>query len=115
MIYPTRRTIWLLLAGAPAALLLGLMRPELWIAAPAWIAFLLACLAIDAAVGANPRKLALDARFPGQVGVGDPFDLQLTATSPAPVPARAEIALALDERLATGGRLAASMRAVDDG
>jgi uncharacterized protein (DUF58 family) len=115
VIYPTRRTIWLLLAGAPAALLLGLMRPELWIAAPAWIAFLLACLAIDAAVGANPRKLALDARFPGQVGVGDPFDLQLTATSPAPVPARAEIALALDERLATGGRLAASMRAVDDG
>ncbi|UNU44595.1 DUF58 domain-containing protein [Sphingopyxis sp. YF1] len=115
MIYPTRRTIWLLLAGAPAALLLGLMRPELWIAAPAWIAFLLACLAIDAAVGANPRKLALDARFPGQVGVGDAFDLQLTATSPTPVPARAEIALALDERLATGGRLAASMRAVDDG
>lgn len=115
MIYPTRRTIWLLLAGAPAALLLGLMRPELWIAAPAWIAFLLACLAIDTAAGANPRKLALDARFPGQVGVGDAFDLQLTATSPTPVPARAEIALALDERLATGGRLAASMRAVDDG
>lgn len=115
MIYPTRRTILLLLAGAPAALLLGLMRPELWIAAPAWIAFLLACLAIDAAAGANPRKLTLDARFPNQVGVGDPFELRLTATSPTPAPKRAEIALALDERLVAGGRLADTMRAVDAG
>lgn len=110
MIYPTRRAIYLLLAGAPMALALGLIRPELWIVAPGWIAVILACLILDCIAGANPRHLALDARFPHQVGVGDPFDMTLSATGRA-VPRRAEIALALDERLAPGGRLAGDMTA----
>jgi len=110
MIYPTRRAIYLLLGGAPVALALGLIRPELWLVAPGWIALILACLLLDAVAGANPRHLALDARFPHQVGVGDPFDMTLSATGRA-VPHRAEIALALDERIAPGGRLAADMSA----
>ncbi len=114
MIYPTRRAIYLLLLGAPFALALGLIRPELWLVAPAWIALILACLILDTVVGANPRHLALDARFPHQVGVGDRFDLALVARGPA-VPPRAEIALALDERLVVGGRLAGDMVAVDAG
>src|SRR3546814_7791438 len=103
MIYPTRRAIYLLLAGAPVALALGLIRPELWLVAPGWIGVILACLILDTIAGANPRQLNLDARFPHQVGVGDPFDLSLTANGRA-VPPRAELALALDERLAVGGR-----------
>src|SRR3990167_1478932 len=75
--YPTRRAIYLLLLGAPMALALGLVRPELWLVAPGWISVILACLIVDTITGANPR--------------------------------RAEIALALDERLADGGRLAADM------
>lgn len=114
MIYPTRRAIYLLLLGAPFALALGLIRPELWLVAPAWIALILACLILDTIAGANPRHLALDARFPHQVGVGDRFDLALAARGPA-VPPRAEIALALDERLVVGGRLAGEMVAVDAG
>ena len=114
MIYPTRRAIFLLLAGAPIALALGLVRPELWIVAPGWIAVILACLVLDAAAGANPRRLAIEARFPHQVGVGDPFDLSVTASGGA-VPRRAELALALDDRLAAGGRLAGTLRAVDSG
>ncbi|MGL3822062.1 DUF58 domain-containing protein [Sphingopyxis sp. R3-92] len=110
MIYPTRRAIYLLLGGAPVALALGLIRPELWLVAPGWIALILACLLLDAVAGANPRHLAIDARFPHQVGVGDPFDMTLSATGRA-VPYRAEIALALDERIAPGGRLAADMTA----
>ena len=109
MIYPTRRAIYLLLAGAPMALALGLVRPELWLVAPGWIGVIVACLILDSIAGANPRNLALDARFPHQVGVGDPFDLSLAASGVA-VPARAELALALDERLAEGGRLAGDMR-----
>ncbi|HWW58744.1 MAG TPA: DUF58 domain-containing protein [Sphingopyxis sp.] len=109
MIYPTRRAIYLLLAGAPMALALGLVRPELWLVAPGWIGVIVACLILDSIAGANPRNLALDARFPHQVGVGDPFDLSLAASGAA-VPARAELALALDERLAEGGRLAGEMR-----
>jgi len=111
VIYPTRRAIYLLLAGAPMALALGLVRPELWLVAPGWIGVILACLVLDTIAGANPRHLSLDARFPHQVGVGDPFDLSLAASG-AGVPPRAELALALDERLAEGGRLAGDMRAV---
>ncbi|PKP72164.1 MAG: DUF58 domain-containing protein, partial [Alphaproteobacteria bacterium HGW-Alphaproteobacteria-5] len=69
MIYPTRRAIYLLLLGAPMALALGLVRPELWLVAPGWIAVILACILLDAAAGANPRRLTLDARIPHQVGV----------------------------------------------
>jgi uncharacterized protein (DUF58 family) len=113
VIYPTRRAIYLLLLGAPVALALGLIRPELWLVAPGWIGFLLACLILDAIAGANPRQLALDARFPHQVGVGDRFDLSLVASGPAAVPARAELALAVDERIAAGGRIAGELHAAD--
>ena len=114
MIYPTRRAIYLLLAGAPMALALGLIRPELWLVAPGWIGAILACLILDTISGANPRHLTLDARFPHQVGVGDPFDLSLIASGHS-VPPHAEFALALDERLAEDGRLAGDMRRVATG
>jgi uncharacterized protein (DUF58 family) len=81
--------------------------------APAWIGLLLFGLLVDAMLGANPRRLALDATMPHQVGVGDPFDLRLVAKGPI-VPRHAEIALALDERLAPGGRLAGEMRRASD-
>ncbi|WP_432768502.1 MAG: DUF58 domain-containing protein [Sphingopyxis sp.] len=113
MIYPTRRAIYLLLAGAPLALALGLIRPELWLVAPGWIAVILACIMIDAVAGAHPRHLALDTQVPHQVGVGDMFDLTLVARGPA-LPRRAELALALDDRLAAGGRVADEMRASED-
>ena len=109
MIYPTRRAIYLLLLGAPLALALGLIRPELWLVAPGWIGAILACLLLDTVAGPNPRHLTLEARFPAQVGVGDPFDLTLAARGRT-LPPRAEIALSLDERLAEGGRLADEMR-----
>ncbi|SKB64633.1 DUF58 domain-containing protein [Sphingopyxis flava] len=111
MIYPTRRAIYLLLVGAPTALALGLIRPELWLVAPGWIGFLLACLCLDAMAGASPQQLALDARFPHQIGVGEPFDLSINASGPRAVPRRAEIALAADERIAPGGRIADEIRA----
>jgi len=108
LIYPTARAIYLLLGGAPMALALGLVRPELWLVASGWIALILACILLDTIAGGSPRHLSLDASFPHQVGVGDPFDLRLAATGRG-VPSRAEIALALDERLAPGGRLAGDM------
>lgn len=113
MIYPTRRAIYLLLLGAPLALALGLVRPGLWIIAPAWIGLVLVGLLIDAMAGASPRRLALDVRLPHQAGVGDSFDLRLVASGPT-VPQRAEIALTLDERLAPGGRLASDVTRATD-
>lgn len=113
MIYPTRRAIYLLLLGAPVALALGLVRPGLWIVAPAWIGLILVGLLIDAMAGASPRRLSLDVQLPHQAGVGDSFDLRLVASGRT-VPQRAEIALALDERLAPGGRLAGDMARATD-
>ena len=51
MIYPTRRAIYLLLLGAPMALALGLVRPELWLVAPGWIGVILTCLILDTIAG----------------------------------------------------------------
>lgn len=109
MIYPTRRAILLMLVGAPVALLLGLMRPELWLVALWWIGFLLACIVFDAVAGANPRRVIVSTDFPHRVGVGDPFDLTVKAGGPVAVPGGAELAIAVDDRLAVGGRLAAEM------
>jgi len=113
VIYPARRAIYLLLLGAPLALALGLVRPALWIVAPVWIGVILVGLILDAMAGASPRRLALEIEVPHQAGVGDAFDLRLVATGRR-VPSRGEIAIALDERLAPGGRLADDMmRAAD--
>ena len=109
MIYPTRRAIYLLLAGAPMALALGLIRPELWLVAPGWIGVILACLILDTVAGANPRHLTLDARFPHQVGVGDAFELSLTARGRS-LPQRAE--LALGELLRHGAQPAVDLQAL---
>ncbi|WP_428684869.1 DUF58 domain-containing protein [Sphingopyxis sp.] len=113
MIYPTRRAIYLLLLGAPVALALGLVRPELWIVAPAWIGLIFLGILLDATLGANPRRLTLETQAPHQVGVGDAFELRLIAKGKA-VPRRAELALALDERLAPGGRFAGGMARATD-
>src|SRR3546814_19953577 len=105
MIYPTRRAIYLLLAGAPMALALGLIRPELWLVAPGWIGVILACLILDTVAGAHPRHLTLDARFLHQVGVGDAFEQSFTARGRR-LPQRAQLALPLDDRLPAAAALA---------
>jgi uncharacterized protein (DUF58 family) len=114
VIYPTRRAIYLLLLGAPVALALGLLRPDLWLVALGWIALVALGLLLDTLTGAAPRKLALDAQFPLQIGVGEPFEMMLAARAPT-LPRRAEFALSLDERLAPGGRIAAAFETVGDG
>ena len=58
-VYPTRRAIYLLLLGAPVALALGLIRPTLWIVAPAWIALILIGLLLQAAATARAMRQPL--------------------------------------------------------
>ncbi len=114
MIYPTRRAVLLLLAGAPVALLFGLVRPEYWLVAPGWIAVMLLCLLLDSVAGASLKGLAISAQLPRQIGIGEPFDMVLTASGQHRLPAHAELAIAVDERLAQGGRVADRMRAVGE-
>ena len=108
MILPTPRAMLLMLAGAPVALLLGLIRPDLWLLALVWIAMVAALLLIDAVVAAGPMRLAVTLTAPRQAGVGDPFELIVQADSPhgSWLPRRADVALAVDSRLDAGGRIA---------
>ena len=108
MILPTPRTVLLMLAGAPVALVLGLIRPDLWLLALVWIGVVAALLLIDALVASSPRRIAVDLTAPRQVGVGDPFDVLIRATSGDGRwrPARIDIALAVDARLDPAGRIA---------
>lgn len=71
MIYPTDRLIWLTAAGAPVALLLGVLVPALWLLPVGWCALLLVLAAYDALVA--PRGLVATAILPGAVNVGESF------------------------------------------
>lgn len=107
MILPTPRAMLVMLAGAPVALLLGLLRPDLWLLALVWIAMGTAVLLIDAVVAAGPMRIAVTVTAPRQTGVGDPFELIISGASDRGrwIPRRADIALAVDARLDAGGRI----------
>jgi len=108
LILPTPRAIFLMLAGAPVALVLGLIRPDLWLLALVWIGVLAALLLIDALVATSPRRMTAAITVPRQVGVGDPFDLRVNISSADGRwrPRRINLALAVDARLDAAGRLA---------
>ena len=108
MILPTPAAILLLLAGAPVALGLGLIRPDLWLLSLVWIGVIAALLLVDALVAADLRRLSVDLRTPRSVGVGDPFNLLVRLDAPGArwKPARIDIAMAVDARLDAGGRIA---------
>ena len=79
MIYPTRLSILAALAGAPIALLLGLVQPGLWLAAPAWLMGLGVLMLIDALFGAAPRSVGITFDPPGYLAVAAPATALLQA------------------------------------
>jgi uncharacterized protein (DUF58 family) len=97
-----------MLAGAPLALVLGLVRPDLWLLALVWIGALAALMLIDALVAAGPGRLNVELEAPRQAGVGDEFALLVRAQHPSARwrPARVDLALSVDARLSADGRIA---------
>jgi uncharacterized protein (DUF58 family) len=110
LILPTPRAMLLMLAGAPVALLLGLLRPDLWLLALVWIGMVAALLLIDAVVAAGPMRMTVNLTAPRQIGVGEAFELIVAAQCDRGSwrPRRADIALAVDARLDPGGRIVAA-------
>ncbi len=94
MIYPTRRAVVAMAAGAPAALLAGVLTPAGWLAGPAWIAAVLLLVGLDALSGASRRALSVDPPEPVRAAVGRPGGVELVARfgrrAPATAAARAE-------------------------
>lgn len=72
MIYPTRLCVLAALAGAPLALLAGLLMPGLWMAAPAWLLGLGLLMLIDALMAASPAATQIELRGPDYLAVAAP-------------------------------------------
>jgi uncharacterized protein (DUF58 family) len=121
VVYPSRRAIVLLLAGAPAALLVAAAAPKLWVLAAGWVLLGLALTAADAMLAAPAEALRVAVAAPDLVGVGREATLRVDARFEGAAPRNLEIAVALDDRLSladarsrrgvrTGGASPASAR-----
>ena len=100
MIYPTRRAIVLMAAGAPVALIIGLLAPGFWTAAGAWVAAVLGLCLADALLGAAPRDAELSLEAPAAVGIAGQARLGLRLAFRGRGPLTAAIALEANDRLA---------------
>ncbi len=67
MIYPTRRAVVLMGAGAPFALGLATLAPSLWVAAAGWILGVLGLMGLDAWLAPSSRGLTFDVEAPGEL------------------------------------------------
>ena len=103
-IVPTGRAAALVALAAPLALVLAALYPVGWIAAPLLGMVLAALIVLDAALAGTLTDLRLIAPTDGEVG--EAASLTVLADLSAPSGAQVEAALALDPRLAPGGRLA---------
>lgn len=77
MIYPTRRCVVAALAGAPIALVVGLIQPGLWLAAPAWLLAVGTLMLLDALMAPWPRSARIAFAAPGYLAVAAPATAQL--------------------------------------
>ncbi|GEO00300.1 hypothetical protein NSE01_21320 [Novosphingobium sediminis] len=106
--YPSARTAVVLALAAPLAVVMAAAAPKAWIAAPALGGALLVMVLLDALLA--PTLADLRVIVPKDGEVGEPLRLQILADFRIESPRTAPIAaLALDPRLAPGGRLVAAL------
>jgi uncharacterized protein (DUF58 family) len=111
--YPSAQTAVLLALAAPLALVLAAAAPRAWIAAPALGGALLVMVLLDALLA--PVLTGIRVIVPEDGEVGEPFAFTVLADFRVESPRAAPVAaLALDPRLAPGGRLVAPL-AFDSG
>ena len=106
--YPTARAAVLLALAAPVAMIVAAAAPRAWIAAPALGGALLVMVLLDALLA--PALADLRVIVPEDSEVGEPVTISVLADFRAETPRAAPVAaLALDPRLAPGGRLVAPL------
>lgn len=105
MIYPSRRAVIVMAAGAPVALLAGVLTPAGWLAGPVWIAALLLLAALDALTAGSRASLRLDDPEPVRAAVGRPglVGLALRFAARGRAPRSVEAALSGEARLGLDG------------
>jgi uncharacterized protein (DUF58 family) len=114
LIYPTRLTILLAAAIAPAALVIGLLAPAQWLAGLALLVLLIALCGVDALSGAGLRHVEITCEGPRAVSVGETFATVIRARFRKRPPRRAEFALGVSGPVAAPfGLRARGERAID--
>lgn len=99
---PTTRAVVLAALGAPLAVLIASLAPAAWIVAPALAGAFLALIVIDGLVAARLDDWRVI--VPRDAEVGQPADITLLADFRR-APRQPRFALAVDPRLAGGGRI----------
>ena len=103
MIYPTRRAVLIAAAGAPVALLVGVMAQALWVIGLAWVGLVGLALVLDAMLGGARDHLVLDAAAPPAAAVGRPGELDFALRFAGAAPRMIEAALEAAPRLGLAG------------
>lgn len=98
-VYPTRRAIGLMAAGAPLAIGVAAAAPAYWPLAAAWVVLAVGLMLADALLAPAPRSATLAAETPASMGVGRRYPARLTAVFEGSGPREAELAVGLDARL----------------
>ncbi len=94
MISPTPRAVWLMAAGFPLMLLIGILAPGLWVLAAAWIMLVLGLLLADTLNAAKLTTFSADLTPPALLYIGSEDPAKLTvAFESGPLPSRVEIKL----------------------
>ncbi|MEQ1640098.1 MAG: DUF58 domain-containing protein [Novosphingobium sp.] len=110
---PTGRAALLIAAAAPAALLIAVLSPANWAAAPALGTLVLGLVLVDALLAG--RLLRLELTSDPDVEVGEQGWVQLSAGFGKGLRSRADCALAADPRLLPGGRTEAELEPGESG
>lgn len=112
MIYPSRLSILLAAAAAPAALVLGIYQPAYWTSGLALLALLVALGLVDAFAGAAVRGAEVNCEGPAAVGVGEAFAIVSRLRFRRSAPRAAQVALDVSGPVAapSGWRAEAAMQ-----
>jgi uncharacterized protein (DUF58 family) len=95
LIYPTRLTILLAAAVAPAALVVGLFMPAYWTAGLGLLGLLIAMAVLDGAAGAGARDAEVGCEAPAAAGVGETFAVIVRSDFRRPIGSAVESAIGL--------------------
>jgi uncharacterized protein (DUF58 family) len=99
VIYPTRRAVAVMAAGAPLALAAGLAAPQLWVLGAAWVLAAAGLILADAWLAPSPSALSLTLSAPRALGMGTPGEAVVEASFRGPRSPKLQVALGADARL----------------
>jgi uncharacterized protein (DUF58 family) len=100
MISPTPKAVWLMAAGFPLMLLIGILVPGLWGLAAAWIMIVLGLLLADTMIAAKLTAFKADLTPPAMLYIGSEDPAQLSVSfGNGPLPDRVQVKLDTGELL----------------